>query len=264
MPEFISRGLRLKYLVQGEGTPFLFLHGLGGGIAQIRNTYKPIPGVRLITLDQQGHGGSDICLDTYGFAALAEDAAALADHLQITSFYLGGISMGAAVSVNLALRYPKRVLGLALIRLAWTDRPMHPDIRRLYGVLAQFLEQDDREGFLRTHEYAFLSSLSAYTSGTFAAAFDDPASLKHYQKFLILPSCSPYDAAVQLKSIHVPAVVIANRNDYVHPFEYGEYFAQNIPGARLQEIPDKDSDPVGHTLALNEHLKDFLPGGAEI
>lgn len=263
MPEFTSRGLRLQYLVQGEGTPFLFLHGLGGGIAQIRSTYRPIPGVRLITLDQQGHGGSEICLGTYGFAAMAEDAAALADHLRIPSFYLGGISMGAAVSVNLALRYPGRVLGLALVRPAWTHRPMHPDIRRLYGVLAKFLEQGDRKGFLGTHEYAFLKSLSAYASGTFAASFDDAASLKYYQKFQILPSCSPYDAAVQLKSIHVPAVVIANRNDYVHPFEYGEYFAQSIPGARLMEIPDKDSDPKGHTSALNAHLKEFLPGGAE-
>ena len=140
---------------------------------------------------------------------------------------------------------------------------MHPDIRHLYGVLAQFLEKDDRDGFLKTSEYAFLKGLSAYTSGTFAASFDDKASVRYFHKFLILPAYAPFESEDELKSIHVPTVVIANRNDYVHPYAYGEYYAGLIPGAHLYEIPDKDSDPKGHTSALNAHLKEFLPGGAQ-
>ena len=42
---------------------------------------------------------------------LADDLAALLDHLEIEQAVVGGISLGSAVAVNAALRYPERVLG---------------------------------------------------------------------------------------------------------------------------------------------------------
>ncbi len=258
MPEFLHRGLALRYHDQGEGVPFIFLHGLGGGIAQILSAFEPAAGVRLITLDQQGHGESEANWETFGFSALADDAAALADHLRIPSFHLGGISMGAAVSVTLALRFPGRVRGLALVRPAWTDQPMRPELRRLFSVCAQHLQKGDRQGFLATPEYAAVKGLSAYTAGAFAAYFGDGASVRHWRKFVLLPASAPFEEPGQLGGIGMPTLVVANRNDYVHPFAYGEYFARQIPGARLHEIPDKDSDPAGHRAALNARLKELL------
>ena len=55
---FLSHGVRLEYRTEGEGKPLVFLHGLGGGIGQILSVYQPIDGVKLITLNQQGHGDS--------------------------------------------------------------------------------------------------------------------------------------------------------------------------------------------------------------
>jgi len=42
MPEFTNNCIRLNYEIWGEGIPFVFLHGLGGSIEQIRNTYQPM------------------------------------------------------------------------------------------------------------------------------------------------------------------------------------------------------------------------------
>ena len=52
---------------------------------------------------------------------------------------IGGISLGSAVAVNVALRYPERVLGLVLSRPAWIDRPL-PENVQLYSTIADLLQ----------------------------------------------------------------------------------------------------------------------------
>ena len=76
---FLSHGVRLEYRTEGEGKPLVFLHGLGGGIGQILSVYQPIDGVKLITLNQQGHGDSGADWDSFGFDRLAEDVIGLLD-----------------------------------------------------------------------------------------------------------------------------------------------------------------------------------------
>ena len=107
MKTFTNRGLMLEYEVSGSGTPLVFLHGMGGSVQQIRDTYNAIDGVQLITLNQQGHGHSDVDWEGYSFDRLGDDVAALLDHLGIAQAYFAGISMGAAVSLNTAVRTPR-------------------------------------------------------------------------------------------------------------------------------------------------------------
>ncbi|HSK68363.1 MAG TPA: alpha/beta hydrolase, partial [Candidatus Limnocylindria bacterium] len=254
MREFARGGLRLWYEERGEGVPLLFLHGMGGSHRQVFAALDPMPGVRLIAPDMQGHGESGAAWDGFGFSSLADDAAALADDLGIGEFWLGGISLGAAVGVTLALRRPGRVKGLALVRPAWTDAPMAPDVRRLYALCAQYLGRSDLDGFMKAPEYASVSALSAYTAGALTSFFRDPASLEHFRKFEVLPPSVPYSGA-DLKGLPaVPTIVIACRNDLVHPFELAEWHRDRIPGARLYEIPDKDTDPEGHRAQMNAHI----------
>lgn len=258
MPEFVHRGIKLKYMDRGRGRPFFFIHGLGGGIAQVRLAVDAVEGVRLIAPEMQGHGGSWVRWEDYGFSSLADDVIALADHLGIPSFCLGGISMGAAVSLNLALRFPDRVQGLALVRPAWTDGPMKPEVRDLFELLARYLKRRDEEGFLATPEYAHLKAISAYAAEAFSGNFRNEVSLRNYRKFILLPAQAPFDDLGMLQGIAMPVDVIACKNDLMHPFEYGEILARHIPGARLFEIPDKDADPQGHRDALNVRLQACL------
>ncbi len=258
MPNFAHKGINYYYLDSGEGVPFFFLHGMGGSTQQIQNVYEHIPNVRLITMDMQGHGKSDVCWDDYGFDAMADDVIALMNHLSIESAHVGGISMGAAVSVNAALRYPKRIKSLCLIRTAWTHLPMHEEIQYHFQVCAYYLKQNDISGYMATKEYGQLKEKSAYTAQSFTGNFSEPASLTHYKKFQLLPSMAPFDNPLQLQNITVPCLLLSNRNDYVHPFEYGEYYASKIPHCQSFEIPDKDRDAVGHKDQLNQYLHDFL------
>jgi len=255
MEAFDYNGLRLFYRVTGAGRPLVFLHGMGGSTRQIEAVYDPIPGVQLITMDQQGHGESDMDGSTLSFDRLADDVIALLDRLSLEKATLAGISMGAAVSLNLAVRYPQRVEKLLLIRSAWTDRPMSEELQLAYRELGLALAEGSEERFRASAGWPIVAEPSAYTRGAFLSAFGDPANVKNWRKYLLLPPQKAVSSAELLRRMTVPVHILANRHDLCHPFAYGVYLSERIPGAVLTEIPDKDSDAPGHRAAVNQALR---------
>ena len=258
MPDMQSGSIRLHYETSGDGTPLFFLHGMGGSITQIAKVFRPIDGVLLITPDQQGHGQSEADWSGYGFDRLADDIVRLADHLGIQKFFLAGISMGAAVSANIAIRYGDRVESMLLIRCAWTDRPMDEKVQRLYASLAECLKVNSISAFKETAEYAAIANGSEYTRNAFTGMFDDEASVRNYQKFLILPKASPFHDSALLSRYRQQVTILANRNDLVHPFAYGGYYQRNLPNAVLHEIVDKSKDAAAHNASINQYLGKML------
>ncbi|MFI4975558.1 MAG: alpha/beta fold hydrolase [Caulobacterales bacterium] len=73
-------------------------------------------GWRTVALDLRGHGESDKPHDpaAYGRANLMGDIIGLMDHLDLGSVDLMGYSMGARLSLELALKHPDRVTNLIL------------------------------------------------------------------------------------------------------------------------------------------------------
>jgi len=142
MPTFERGGLSFNYLDEGDpsGRPFVFQHGLGGDVSQPADIFPPPSGIRLLSLDCRGHGGTRPLgpAGKLSFSSFADDLAALMDHLGLQRAVVGGISMGAGVALNLASRYPKRVVGLVLSRPAWLDSP-RPKNLKAYPVIARLL-----------------------------------------------------------------------------------------------------------------------------
>lgn len=258
MSEFVNKGIQLEYQVTGRGMPLVFLHGLGGSIRQIESVYERIDGVQLITLNQQGHGGSKACWDTLDFDQMGDDVAALLKYLGIENAYFAGISMGAAVSLNVAVRYPGYVKKMLLIRNAWTDRPMSPEVQQAYRDMGLALKKGRIEAFCHTRGWEIVEKSSAYTKNAFLSPFKDPASIENWQKFLILPGKAPVARTASLRSIEIPVTILANRNDLCHPYVYGEYLHEQIPRSVLTEIPDKDTDSVTHRQMINQAVRDMV------
>src|SRR5437773_1155586 len=123
MPFFALDGLSFHYREAGEGTPFVFQHGLGGDVNQPFGLFSPPPGLRLLAFDCRAHGETRPLGDPVklSLASFAEDLLIFLDHLGIERAVVGGISMGAAVALNFVLRFPGRSLGLVLSRPAWLD-----------------------------------------------------------------------------------------------------------------------------------------------
>ncbi|MBA3507783.1 MAG: alpha/beta hydrolase, partial [Betaproteobacteria bacterium] len=59
-------------------------------------------------------------------------------------------------------------------------------------------------------------------------------------------------------AIRVPTLVLANRRDPIHPYEYGEILAALIPGAELRELTPKSISLEQHNAEVRRALDAFL------
>ncbi len=129
MQRFISDGIEIAFVDEGEGEPILLIHGFASNLGvNWRATgwidVLKADGRRVIAFDVRGHGESGKPHDgaAYRMSALSEDARNLLDHLGLERADVMGYSMGARIAAWLALRHPASVrsliiggMGLALV-----------------------------------------------------------------------------------------------------------------------------------------------------
>src|SRR5215469_2597966 len=225
MPTFSRNDIALYFEESGSGPPFVFSHGLGGSVAQIKELIDGLPNVRLILFDNRGHGKTSGVGDPgqLNFAAMADDVAALLDHLAISVAVVGGVSMGAGISLAFALKYPSRVRGLVLSRPAWLNEPRPPNLAMLPEITGM-IEQLGRERalalFRASDLYVLWEKTAPETARSLADIFaerDYSADLSTYRS---IPESAPFRSFDELKMLNVPTLVLANRNDPLHPFSY--------------------------------------------
>lgn len=109
-------GMRIAYADEGDGDiPLVLVHGLGGYIPMWTNNLKVLAQHhRVVALDLPGYGKSDKPRARYSMRFFADAVRGLLDELDIPRALLVGHSMGAQVSMHLALQAPQRVHGLVL------------------------------------------------------------------------------------------------------------------------------------------------------
>jgi pimeloyl-ACP methyl ester carboxylesterase len=110
-------GLKMYYEVHGSGEPVVLLHGAfmtitnnwTGWIGELANTRK------VIAVEMQGHGRTADIERDISSENLADDVAALLDHLKIPKADLIGYSMGGGVAMQCAIRHPDKVRKVVVI-----------------------------------------------------------------------------------------------------------------------------------------------------
>jgi len=73
-----------------------------------------------------------------------------------------------------------------------------------------------------------------------------------------IPQDAPNRDRAQWRSLTVPTLILANRGDPIHPFEFGKALAQEIPGAEFRELTPKSVDLAKYTREVRSHISDFL------
>src|SRR5579871_6667999 len=110
-------GLKMYYEVHGSGEPVVLLHGAfmtitnnwTGWIDEFAKTRK------VIAVEMQGHGRTADTPRDITSENLADDVAALLDHLKIPKADLIGYSMGGGVAMECAIRHPDKVRKVVVI-----------------------------------------------------------------------------------------------------------------------------------------------------
>lgn len=259
---FHRDGIAFHCYDAGDGVPFLYQHGLGGDMSQPLGFVRASSGIRVLSMDCRGHGYTRPLGDPekIGMTALVDDLAAFLAWRGVSKAVVGGISMGAALALQLALRFPELVLGLVLQRPAWLDQPMPPHLRvlaRIGELIRVYGAAEGAARFEASDEYAALRAASPDAAASALAQFRHPRAEETAIKLERIPRDAPCrDAA--WRAIRVPALVLANRMDPVHPFEYGERLAAEMPGAELIEITPKSVSVEQHTHDVRTAIDRFL------
>ncbi len=263
MPLFHHDGLSFHYRQEGDGLPFIFQHGLGGDLGQPCGVYRPASGVRLISFDMRGHGETQPLGDVakLSIASLADDLVALLDHLEIERTVLGGISLGSAVAVNTALRYPERVRGLVLSRPAWIDRPV-PENVYIYTTIAGLIREagasEGLERFRRTPEFQAMEQESPDCARSLVGQFEHPRALECVARLERLIRDTPCPDRALYRTIRVPTLILGNHQDPIHPWAFAETLAGLTPRAELREITPKSVSLDRHAADVQAAVDDFL------
>ncbi|HML12397.1 MAG TPA: 3-oxoadipate enol-lactonase [Xanthobacteraceae bacterium] len=107
-----ANGIAVNYQIDGaEGAPWLVLsNSLATNLSMWDDQAELLKkSFRVLRYDQRGHGGTDAPAGRYTFDLLIADVIALLDALSIKRAHFGGLSMGGATALGLALRHPDRI-----------------------------------------------------------------------------------------------------------------------------------------------------------
>jgi pimeloyl-ACP methyl ester carboxylesterase len=109
-------GLKMYYEIHGRGEPLVLLHSAfytigmwGPFLASLAETH------RVVAVEFQGHGHTADIDRPFSYEQLADDVAAVLDHLGIAQADIVGHSIGADTALQVAIRHPERVRKLVPI-----------------------------------------------------------------------------------------------------------------------------------------------------
>ena len=251
----------LEVRTSGHGLPLVWGHGLMGCMAQEDATgwfHRRDSDLKWVRYDACGHGNSLRPLDPlrYHWPALASDMLMVARRNTTGRFALGGQSMGCASAILAALQAPDSVCKLVLATppTVWSDRSVqvakYEQMIRLLrargmNALIQLSRQHpalpDWLGQARPQDaLAQLESLSGFTRELLIAVLQGAIA-------------SDMPAPIELKKLDQPALILAWRDDPIHPISSAEQLAQSLPNAELRII-----DRVNELADWPQQIADFI------
>lgn len=238
--------------------PVILIHGSGGNHLSWPPQVRRMHDQRGFALDLPGHGRSG-GIGRHRVEDYVEDILGFMKVLRINSAVWVGHSLGGAIALEAALRFPRRVLGLGLIGCGGRLR-VDPAILHSASQDATFAAAVNLIG-----ERSFAPGTGARLK---ELALQRLAETRPSVLLGDLMACDAFDVMGQLQGVHVPALVMCGSEDQMTPPRYSEYLYRNIPGSGLQIIAD-----AGHMVMLEkpsevaEALGSFLdsiayePGG---
>lgn len=240
----------------------VFQHGLGGDEAQVAEVFPDDAGLRRLTLDCRGQGRSELGPPEHlSIATFAADTLAFAGQQGVERWAVGGISMGAAIALRLAMAAPAGIRALILCRPAWLWE-IAPANMRPFAEIANLLGRHEPGAGLEV----FNASATARR-----LAVEAPDNLTSLRGFFSRPDPKATAALLeaitrdgpgvserQARNLGLPALVIGNRIDAIHPLAYARALADVIPGARLVEVTPKATSRARHAAEVRAAIAEFL------
>jgi pimeloyl-ACP methyl ester carboxylesterase len=237
-------GIQMFYDVfdKAKSDPILLIH-LGRGHADQWAAEIPILSQRhmVIVADTRGHGRSTRTHAPLTYDLLSSDYLALLDYLKIPKVALVGVSDGAIIGLDIAMKHPER-----LTKLFSQGANVTPDGGR-------------NEPLDATASHVATPALDA----DYRRLSKTPDQMPEFKTALNqMWDHEPQWTAQQLATIKVPtAIVISDHDEWIKE-DHARYIARSIPGAQIIKLHNVShyaalQDPVGYAQAVLQ----FVDGG---
>ena len=130
-------GLNLYYEIHGIGEPIILLHG-GIGASEMfgPNLTRLAQSRQVIAVHLQGHGRTLDIDRPLHYETMADDIAALINHLGFRHADLMGYSLGGGVALQTAIRHPQRVRKLVVISVPMKHDGWYPEVLLSFDQMA--------------------------------------------------------------------------------------------------------------------------------
>lgn len=248
-----------QYQESGTGRPFHFQHGLGSNLLQPQSLLAELAGVRLISMDCPGHGQAMLPADTLpSFDFYADRLMALMDHLGVEKALFGGISMGAGISTNIALRYPDRVLGLVLVRPAWLDQKTPANLAILVDAADWIGKENGRQQFCERADFAAIQERLPKAAQSILGVFAETQRPEIPTVLKAMVNDAPFPDLDALQNIDVPCLLIGNEDDPLHPFEMAEAMHQKINNSKIIKVSSRYLNDKQHREEVYQNVTKFI------
>jgi len=122
-------GLKMYYEIHGKGQPLILLHGGLGGVGMFEQI---LPGLaenrQVVAVELQGHGHTADIDRPLSFEQMADDIAALIDHLGLKNVDMMGYSIGGSVTLQTSIRHSAAVRKVTIVSAPCKRQGWYPEV----------------------------------------------------------------------------------------------------------------------------------------
>jgi pimeloyl-ACP methyl ester carboxylesterase len=235
---FRSRGQRLAYSIHGQGDrPVVLVPGLL--LPARMNTplaaHLAEGGHRAILLDPLGQGRSARPEDMwrYSMSQHARDVVALLDHLRLDQAVVGGTSLGANITLEVASSAPDRLRGMVL-EMPVLDNALVACAIAFAPLLVAVTIGEPLMRVVARMARLVPSALVPFNVDVLLDAIrQDPGPSGAALQGLFFGRIAPH--RLDRRTFTAPTLIIGHRRDPVHPFSDAGMLTRELPNARLVE-----------------------------
>ena len=250
----------LYYEVHGRGEPLLMLQGWGMDITGWQYIIEPLSQVfRVIVLDNRGMGRSEVTPGKYTTRLLADDAAALLDHLQVDKAHVLGWSMGGMIAQELVLAYPRKVNRLILSASS-------AKVTEKSSFIAWSNVEAINRGELQTAvnwqlSFCFSEALFANEAMLFEikeSALNPPYPVSYDGLVSQFAAVASHDRQRQLRTVKSPTLVLGAKEDGIMDIDQVKRLALEIDDSQLRILPGGHMFHIEYPEIFSRTVIEFL------
>jgi pimeloyl-ACP methyl ester carboxylesterase len=229
-------GIRLYYETHGAGRPVILLHGgLGSGDVFAPVLPKLTERHEVITVDLQGHGRTADIDRPIDARLMADDIAALIDHLALDRPDLVGYSLGGGVAMHTAIKYPAKIRRLVSASVNIRRDAIYPEM------LAQ-------QGQVSAAAAEFMKDTPMYQD--YKRVAPRPEDFPRLLEKIGQGMANSFDFSEEVRGIQVPTLIVAADADMAPPSHFVEVFKLLGGGLRDGGWTGEGRPQGGHALAI--------------